>query len=125
MNRPPPASTEGPTRDQLVPIYAGLTPLAEMLREALAEQGIASVVRLAEPDLGLLAEVVVPSREQVLISAQDYQARADQVEECLVLVAEAPNAIPPEEQVLIEADRPADAADRGTVGEQVEEGMEG
>lgn len=73
-----------------VEIYAGLTPLADMLREELRERGIRSVVHGAGPFLGIIGDAARTPYSVVRIPEVEWIERREQVEECLVLVQPEP-----------------------------------
>lgn len=72
--------------EQPVPIYDGPTPLADLLREALADRGIHSIQRAVGPFLGIIGDAARTPFSLVLVSARDWEHRRQQVEECLALV---------------------------------------
>lgn len=70
----------------LVPIFEGMTPIAEMLRAELRERGIESVGRRIGVGLqALVAYLGEPPFTAVLISRADYENRRAEVDECLAL----------------------------------------
>lgn len=76
-----------------VPIYEGPTPLADLLREALAERGIQSIQRAVGPFLGIIGDAARTPFSLVLVSHRDWEHRRDQVEECRALVL--PDSVEP------------------------------
>jgi hypothetical protein len=68
-------------------IFDGPTVFAHMLRDELAERGIAAVVRAPGAYSGIMADQVQPPFSEVLVSDEDLVRRAGQVEECLALVS--------------------------------------
>lgn len=70
----------------LVPIYEGPTPFADSLRESLAERGILSIVRAVGPFLGIIGDAARTPFSLVLVSADDWERRREDVEDCRALV---------------------------------------
>lgn len=79
---------------ELVPIYEGPTPFADMLREALAEREIPSILQAVGPFLGIIGEAARTPFSMVLVRAGELEARRDEVEECVALVLPQPEPEP-------------------------------
>lgn len=76
---------------ELVPIYEGPTPLADLLREALAERGVRSIQQAVGPFLGIIGDAARTPFSMVLIRAAELESRREAVDECVALVLpEAP-----------------------------------
>ncbi len=70
----------------LTNIWEGPTVLAEMLRGALSDHGIRSVLQAREPFLAVIGEAAQAPFSAVLIDADEQLRRSDQVAECLALL---------------------------------------
>lgn len=82
-----PAGRERASRPlRLVELYRGRSPEVRILEEALRQEGIPSLVRPVEPLAALVGDLVPPMFSQILISADDYEERRREVEDCLQFV---------------------------------------
>jgi len=80
----------------LVDIFVGPTPFADMLRDELRDRGIRAVVHATGPFLGIIGDAARTPYSVVRVSDLDLQARPDQIQECLAFVEPLPdNADPP------------------------------
>jgi hypothetical protein len=71
---------------ELVMIYTGPSIEARMLHETLADRGVRSILRAAEPMRGIIGDAALPMFEHVLVADIDLEARRDVIEECLDFV---------------------------------------
>jgi hypothetical protein len=89
--RQPPHSSSAPAREEWVPLYDGLSILADMLREELHARGIRCQVQAAGPFLGIIGDGARTPYSVVLVPASLLEVRKDTIDECLALLL--PDAI--------------------------------
>lgn len=83
----------------LVDIYVGPTPFADMLRDELRDRGIRAVVHATGPFLGIIGDAARTPYSVVRISDEELEARPAQIRECLAFfepAADDPDAEPPD-----------------------------
>jgi hypothetical protein len=73
-------------RVELVELYTGRSLETRMLQETLRQHGIPSLVRAAEPLRGVIGDAALPMFEQLLVAAEDLEARREEIDECLDFV---------------------------------------
>jgi hypothetical protein len=73
-------------RVKLVELYTGRSLETRMLQETLRQHGIPSLVRAAEPLRGIIGDAALPMFEQLLVAAEDLEARRQEIDECLDFV---------------------------------------
>jgi hypothetical protein len=71
---------------ELVELYTGRSLETRMLQETLRQHGIPSLVRAAEPLRGVIGDAALPMFEQLLVAAEDLEARREEIDECLDFV---------------------------------------
>lgn len=73
-------------REEWVPIYDGLSILADMLREELHARGIRCLVQAAGPFLGIIGDGARTPYSVVRVPVSLLENRRSTIEECLALV---------------------------------------
>jgi hypothetical protein len=75
----------------LVDIFVGPTPFADMLRDELRDRGIRAVVHATGPFLGIIGDAARTPYSVVRISDLELEARPAQIRECLAFFEPLPD----------------------------------